>query len=143
MKTFSLYHKDTGFFTGRTLTCDAAHFRQNVPDGMSVIAGVYDHLSQRVDLSGPKAVVIDYKPAQPSEHHEWNASTRRWQLHAAAAGRIAARATALHQIAQLELASSRAMRELALSITPEATSAALDRLRALDSKIAELRKDLP
>lgn len=76
MNTFSVYNKETGFFTGTYITC-AGHFLDlNVPEGCSCMLGTYDHLSQRIDLES--STVIDYQPPQPSENHQWDADAKRW-----------------------------------------------------------------
>jgi hypothetical protein len=104
----------------------------NFPDGHGVIEGIYDHLRKRVDIATGE--LVDYQPPQPSTDHEWNAETKRWQLNAAAQGKIDAHADALGRIAALEAQGIRSMRELALG-----QPGAQDRLAAIDAQIAGLR----
>lgn len=77
MNSYSIYFLESGIFTGGIVSCDPERLLANVPDACSCILGVYDHLSQRVDLE--TGAVIDYQPPQPSENHAWNAETRRWE----------------------------------------------------------------
>lgn len=78
MNTYSLYSLETGLFTGCALSCslDRLMDEVNVPAGCGVIVGVYDHLSQKVDLATGQ--VVDYQPPQPSSDHVWDISSRRW-----------------------------------------------------------------
>jgi hypothetical protein len=78
MSTFSLYDEQTGLFIGVVAEC--------VPTGIgdmlishphcSFVMGEFDALSQRVDLATGE--VVAYQPPAPSEHHAWNAGTKRW-----------------------------------------------------------------
>ena len=79
--------------------------------------------------------MIDLLPEQPSSDHEWSATDRRWQVKPEVLAREEARRVAMLRINQLEQSGIRSLRELALG---EARAA--DRLKALDSEIAALRK---
>ncbi|WP_428421978.1 tail fiber assembly protein [Methylibium sp.] len=52
----------------------------NIPSGLAAREGVYDHLSQRVDLI--TGAVVDWQPPAPAdtefETWAWDAKTRRW-----------------------------------------------------------------
>ena len=130
------YDEATGLFTGRSLSVTdgehaAAAIKANTPPGKVGFEGDVDPLAQRVDVSTGK--LVDYQPPQPSADHEWDASTKRWQLTAAAATRKRARAAALQQIAALEQSQHGAVRDALLG-------RGTDRLKAIDEQIAELRK---
>lgn len=84
-------------------------------------------------------VVVDYVPEQPSPEHEWNTTTRRWCLSEAAQKRAQERIDALAQIATLEAAQLRPMRELALN---SQNAEARQRLEAIETEIAALRASL-
>jgi hypothetical protein len=75
-KTWSFYRLSDGTFTGRTLCVPDNAIAMNTPAGLAVKAGIFDHLSQRVDVDSGE--VVDYQPPQPNDDHEWNAEVRRW-----------------------------------------------------------------
>jgi hypothetical protein len=79
-QTYSLYDKTTGIFTGTKLSCADQYLQQNVPSGMSPMAGDYDDLSQRVDLA--TGAVINYQPPAPlndtMQTWAWDVPTMRW-----------------------------------------------------------------
>jgi hypothetical protein len=137
MRVVSFYHKVTGLFHARHLmSSDAKAIVRNTPhDHIALDGDHFDRLSQRIDIETGK--VIDQLPEQPSVEHEWNATDRRWQLKPEVVAREEARRHAIQRISQLELSGIRSLRELALG---EAKAA--DRLKALDSEIAALRKSL-
>jgi hypothetical protein len=109
--------------------------RANAPPGHGVVEGIFDHLSQRVDVATGK--VIDYQPPQPSADHEWHAPSKRWLLSDAATQRQARREAALKEIVRLESQQPRALREAALG-----QAGAVERLRLIDEQIAALRPQL-
>ncbi len=74
MKTYSVWDKKTGLFTGQIFECLERHMTQNVPAGCSTEEGKFDHLSQRME----KGELVDYVPDRPSDRHEWNEETKRW-----------------------------------------------------------------
>jgi len=137
MRVVSFYHKVSGLFHARHLmSSDAKSIALNTPhDHIAIDGDHYDRLSQRIDTSTGK--VIDLLPEQPSADHEWNATDRRWQIKPEVVAREESRRHALLRITQLEMSGVRSLRELALG---EAKAA--DRLRALDTEIAALRKTL-
>jgi len=136
MSAYKFYHKATGLFLPAVFqTDDPRMLRNNTPAGHAALEGEYDHLSQRVDVSDPAAPkVVDYQPPQPSSDHEWNASTKRWQLSQAAAGRLAAQTAARQRIVELEASAAPLLRKSVLG-----DAAALDALRALDAEISALQ----
>jgi len=139
MKHFGFHHRDTGLLHQRTLMVDdlspLASATLSAPPGHVPIEGVFDHLSQRVEIATGQ--VVGYQPPQPSADHEWNASTKRWCLTAATVAKQAARQAALARIAALEASQPRTLREAALG-----HAGALDRLAAIDTEIAALRAAL-
>jgi hypothetical protein len=137
VRVVSFYHKVTGLFHARHLmSSDAKAITLNTPhDHIALDGDHFDRLSQRMDIKTGQ--VIDQVPAQPSADHEWNSTDRRWQVKPEVVAREEARRHALLRISQLEQSGIRSLRELALG---EAKAA--DRLKALDSEIAELRKSI-
>ncbi|HEY4972900.1 MAG TPA: hypothetical protein VII41_04785 [Steroidobacteraceae bacterium] len=136
-RVVSFYHKVSGLFHARHLmSSDAKSIALNTPDEHIAIDGDhFDRLSQRIDVKTGK--VIDLLPTQPSDDHEWNATDRRWQMKPEVVAKEETRRHAILRITQLEMSGVRSLRELALG---EAKAA--DRLKALDSEIAALRKSL-
>jgi hypothetical protein len=136
-RVVSFYHKVSGLFHARHLmSSDAKSIALNTPDEHIAIDGDhFDRLSQRIDVKTGK--VIDLLPTQPSDDHEWNATDRRWQMKPEVVAKEETRRHAILRITQLEMSGVRSLRELALG---EAKAA--DRLKALDTEIAELRKSL-
>jgi hypothetical protein len=84
-------------------------------------------------------LVIDYRPEKPSDEHEWNDSTKRWQLSQAAQTRDANRSSAQAQIVSLELRQARCLRELAID---PSNADARKRVVDIDRQIAEIRPAL-
>lgn len=129
MKHYRYYDEATGLFHSATVKAtDPKDALAGIPAGHRIIEGEFDHLSQRVEISTGQ--IVDYQPPQPSQDHEWNPETKRWQLCAAAERRQ----SALVQIAALEATQPRAIREALLG------RGGLDRLREIDDQIAALRK---
>jgi len=117
MRTLHLYDVATGIFSGQSFsTNDIAGFeeglRLNTPPGHATIEGDIDHLSQAVDLKTGE--IIDYRPPAPDSDHEWNSTTRRWQLKPEVQELQQKRAAALAEISALEAQQPRAIRELLL-----------------------------
>ena len=137
MRVVSFYHKVSGLFHARHLmSSDAKSIALNTPrDHIAIDGDHYDRLSQRIDIKTGN--VVDQLPAQTSDDHEWNATDRRWQVKPEVVAREQTRRHAILRISQLEMSGLRSLRELALG---EAKAA--DRLKALDSEIATLRKTL-
>lgn len=137
LRVVSFYHKVSGLFHARHLmTSDAKSIALNTPhDHVAIDGDHFDRHSQRIDVSTGK--VVDLLSDQPSADHEWNATDRRWQLKAEVVAKEETRRHAILRISQLELSGIRSLRELALG---EAKAA--DRLKALDTEIAALRKTI-
>lgn len=143
LQHFSFYHSETGLFHQSMLTCaDEEQAARNTPAGYVHIAGVFDPLSQRVDIETGN--VVDWQPAQPSADHTWDTTTRRWVLSASAAERERKRVRARARIAELEAKQARAVREHLLGIEPSEADRARGALtlREIDQEIARLRADL-
>jgi hypothetical protein len=138
IRTWSFHHRETGLFNGCTYSADSSvsiPSAANTPPDHVPLEGVFDHLSQRVDLATGQ--VVDYQPPAPSPDHEWNATTKRWQLSQAAQARAAARQAAERRIAALEAGQHRTLREAALGLP-----GAHDRLAAVEAEITGLREAL-
>lgn len=71
----SLYDPATGLFTGQTVSGVLAN-----PSGLAAIPGVFDHLSQRVNLETGQ--IEDYQPDAPADDDlrtwDWDAQIKRW-----------------------------------------------------------------
>lgn len=140
-RTFSFYHRETGEVHPQRYSTDAAEPRlsasvaANTPADHQAVEAELDHLSQRVDLTGEKPMIVDHQPPQPSADHEWDAATRRWQLTAVAASREADRQAARARIQALEQSQHAAVRDAILGRGSE-------KLAAIDAEIAELQKQL-
>lgn len=89
MKTYTLFHTASGFFTGRTLSIPANMLALNTPDGMGAIEGNFDHLCQRLDLVTRE--VVDWTPPAPADDEfrawSWDTGSRRWVAAPTAAAR--------------------------------------------------------
>jgi hypothetical protein len=136
MSTYSFYHPETGQIHHQAFgTDDARMLKANTPAGYVATPGCLDPLSQRIDVTTGE--VVDYQPPSPSPDHEWNATTKRWQINAAVTAKAEAHRCAKASIAALEVSGVRTARELALG-----HAGALDRLKALDIEIAAQRLKL-
>lgn len=120
MKTITLFDQQTGEIK-RVLTLPEKAIAANVPDSCGFKVGRFDKFSQRVDIATGDVI----------EHRDeaLNAARQREMRERDARRRIAA----------LEQAQARPMRELAIDPNNDA---AKQRLAAIDSEIAERRKDL-
>ena len=133
MRTWSFYHPQSGeFLNSRYRSNIDDHLKINTPDGYVAIEGEFDHLSQRVDVAN--GTVIDWQPPRPTDEHEWNGETKRWQLNSSTLATQRAKEQARSRIQQLDSKSTRALRELALGI-----NGAHERLRAIEDELQALR----
>lgn len=135
---FSVYNKETGLFTGLVLSTSnpTAEWRStNIPNGLDIVEGEYNYLKFRVD----DGQVIDYIPPAPSSDHEWNPTTKEWELRAEAQRRSDQARVALTIISTLEMQQLRAMRELLLDPN---NKAARGKLAEIESQIVTVRQDL-
>jgi hypothetical protein len=140
VKIVSFYHKDTGMLHGSQLVVsDDSLVKANTPTDHLPIDGHHDPLSKRVNIATGE--LMDYQPPTPSSEHEWNPTTKRWQLSAAAAERESKRSLAFNRIEHLENSQARALRELAVG-TPAEKLEAEKRLQAAYAEIATLRLQL-
>lgn len=137
MKTVSFYDPQTGLFTGRRFTGPGKYIARNTPDGCVAMEGVFDHLSQRVDLETGE--VVDYQPPKPDDDHEWDEHRRQWRLKREIRRSLRQRAETLRSIEELERKQLRPARELA--IDPE-NAEARQRLTEIEAQIAALRGEL-
>lgn len=102
MKSYSYYYAESGLFTGRSTA------RISLPreiEGCLYIEGIFDHLSQRIDIATGK--VIDYQPPRPSADHEWvhdedGVRVRRWRLNKEAQEAINADKSARIELAEID-----------------------------------------
>lgn len=76
MNTWSTYFLDTGLFTGFALGVPTDSLDANIHDECGCIIGVYDPLSQRVDVV--TGLVVDYQPPRPSPDYAWDNECKRW-----------------------------------------------------------------
>lgn len=140
MRSVSFYHKETGLLHAVTVVAsDDEAIKLNTPADHEPIdnpadGSVHDHLSRRVDLE--TKTVVDYQPPQPSPDHEWNETTKRWQLNSATRERESKRRDAHARIAALADEERHLIRRLALNAFD---GEAKERLAKIDSEIAELR----
>lgn len=142
MKIFHFYHEETGLFHDGSIGINVAEghediARRNAPPGHKAIEGMFDRLSQRVDVTS--GAVVEYQPPQPSVDHVWDAAHKRWLLSDVAAQRNVAREAAQAQILELERQSVSPMR--ALLLNPQ-DAEARPILAAIDAQINALRGQL-
>lgn len=141
MRTIHFYSLLTGIFSKHTLRVSSRNadeiIRANTPAEYAAREGVIDPCSQRVDLKTGE--VIDYRPAAPDEHHEWNDQRKRWLLKPDIANVRAIDAATREKIAEIERSQQRAVRELAIDATNEVARA---KLIETDARIAKLRNVL-
>jgi hypothetical protein len=140
MKTITLFDLGTGQLK-RVLTLPDHAIERNVPEGLGVIQGRFDPLSQRVDLT--TGAVVDYVPPQPDEDHEWRDNVingrPRWVKKPEVVERELRVAGARREIERLESTQLRAMRELLID---SSNVEARGRLQEIEAAIAEKRKAL-
>jgi hypothetical protein len=139
VRAVSFYHKETGQLAGNhMIVSDNEMLVLNTPPDHIAIDGHHDHLSKRVNIETKE--IVDYQPPQPSDAHEWNDSTKRWQLNSISQEKLDKRNSALQAIAILEMRQPRMLREIALQ-SPGWMTAKAD-LIEIENMIIELRKDL-
>jgi hypothetical protein len=135
MKVVTFADEKTGEFKHSFSTNDETAVALSTPAGHIAVEGRHDRLSKRYDIAAGK--VIEYQPPSPSSDHRWDETSTRWVLNEDVKAKLQAKAAARSQIELLERQQGRALREHALG-----DAAAADRLKALDDRIAALRKDL-
>lgn len=143
MKTWSIYVRDSGLFTGRRYQGPEEQLRHNVPDECAAIEGVFDHLAQRV-VDGE---VQDWIPPAPADTvmvaHVWQPDVRRWLPVPTPAAIERERQHAIQaEIEALEARQARPMREFAIATDSAAMAAAVAKLADLDAQIAMRRVQL-
>jgi hypothetical protein len=84
--------------------------------------------------------VVDWQPPQPDEDHEWDGTTKRWQLKEEVVRARHEKIIAQEVIDKAESGSLRSMREALLLVLPEGETKS--RLRAADDQIAAQRPKL-
>lgn len=85
--------------------------------------------------SAAAAVLIDYQPPAPSTDHEWDSTSKRWNLSAAAQAKAQGRQAAQARIAELTASQHQHVRELLLG-----SLSARPRLQSIQDEIAMLSK---
>jgi hypothetical protein len=143
MSTWSFYDMKTGVLIGRTFTADTdAMLAANTPAGHGAVEGAHDHMSKRVNLKTGK--VVDWQPPAPKDDDmqtwAWDAEAKRWvSAPTAKAEALRQREALTAEIVRLEQGQARALRELALATDNGTRGAALNRLRDIEARAAEIR----
>lgn len=152
--TWCFFDATTGLFAPGRMTCAAGpNLVANTPAGHIAIAGLYDHLSQKVDIEagGASPVVIDYQPTAPADDAlqtwAWDAGIKRWvATPTLAANKIARKVPVQAAIEALEANDShqRSLREILLAVVASQTppSESVTALSAIEDDIADLRATL-
>ena len=136
MRSVSFYHKDTGIIADRRMVfSDPDAISLNTPVDHIVIDGHHDHLCRRVNVETGE--LIDYQPPQPSPDHEWDVTTKRWNINAEIQERQQKQLRASAELDRLEKKAIRMLIEITLGDLTQ-----LSRLTALNAQIAKLREDL-
>lgn len=78
---YTFYDLSTGLFTnGQSYSGPDAPDSSNTPKGMGAVLGLFDHLSQKFDLTTGE--VVDYQPPAPADDEmqtwAWSTDTKRW-----------------------------------------------------------------
>lgn len=162
MKTWSFYKTEDGSFTGvHFSSTNESYLPDNTQPGCSAIEGIYDHLSQRIDvtvlheiskLDSSKeaerianlrtALVVDYMPTQPSDDHEWNADTKRWQVKPDIVAKQQRNDQALSELQALDAKENRAVSDVIADPEDKQAKARLTDIRAKKEALRALRKSL-
>lgn len=139
MKSWSMYDMKTGLFSRKSFS-GPNHWRPRLTEGMVLLEGEYDHLSQCVDLESGE--VVDYQPPRPSDDHEWihddpdtGRRVRRWMLKPAVTQRRAQLAAAKAELEQIDLALIRPMEELMADPKDATARAKFQELKARKAEI--------
>lgn len=151
MTVWSFYDPKTGALAARTFRGRDKLLTLNTPAGLAPIEGQLDPLSQRVDVEAlaasdsadhPSNFIVDYRPPQPSDQHEWDVKSRRWRLTLEAQQEVERDELARREIAAIEqLSGPRAVREALIAVLPDGTPEK-SRLLELDAEAAEQRKNI-
>lgn len=146
-KTWHVYDKTTGEFTGETFSSSVADpanddlpngMEANVPDGRAVIAAAHvDHLSKKIDLDTGE--VVDHVPPAPSDDHFWHTDQKRWYIKPEVAGKRNRHAATMQKIDALEAKQHRIIRDIFLN---DENGEAKKKLHDIEDQIVELRKEL-
>lgn len=142
MRNVTFYHRDTGDLHHMSVVAsDDTAVELNTPAEHVAIDHPQDGkqlhpFTHKVNVLTGEA--YEYRPPQPTDEHEWDDASRRWQLNAVARATRHAHNMALHRIRHLEThVQPRAIRELVLGYDGAAA-----RLRAIDDEILKLRPEL-
>lgn len=140
IRHFWAYRLTDGSFTGEVYGATSATptwIEMNKRNGRGLIEADSINIEcQRVDLETGQ--VVEFVP-DPPEGFIWNPVRRVLEQDPVVLNRVDERNAAVNEIARLETAQHRALRELMLNITDES---AVERLRSIDNQIAEQRKRL-
>ena len=131
MSEFSFYDIETGLFSNRHFSGDAAFLAVNTPPGFVAVPGIIDPATKKADPA--TGIITDYRPSAPGPYYTWNDAQRRW-IDTGAENLLALKEK-IRLIEREEQA--RALREHALNL-PGATA----RLQAFDDKIAAFRAEI-
>lgn len=147
-RTWSFYDDVTGLFSASRVTCSDADLAANTPAGHTALEGVYDRLSQMVDIEGASQEVVDYIPDAPADDSlqtwSWDTGTKRWVATPTLLANKNARKVPIQAaIDAIELSDShaRSLREVLLAVVASTTppSASVTVLSDADADIQALR----
>lgn len=133
VRTYALFHADTGRFANRLITCEEGRAEHMVGAGYVCIA----------DVTGPHAKklvggeLVEERGAQPSADHEWNPVLCDWRIKASVLAAQQSIADAKASILELEAGQARILRERDLG--DMTLVEARQRLRDVDDQIKALR----
>lgn len=133
----AIYEVASGLWTGAEMTILPSTVEANTPEGcmaVEIVAGNPANLR----LADGKLVDYIAPPPEPTKDYQWSKEHQSWIYTEAAALRVADAQKARANIAQLEAASLRAIREWMLTGNVEV----FYRLKEVDDKISESRKSL-
>lgn len=132
------YDEATGMFTGQSISVSATAAERTVnayaTPGQKAFFGVADPQSQRVDVV--TGGLVEHRPPQPSDEHEWHLLMRRWVKRPEVQAAEGKRSAALAEIERLEKLQIRSISDLLDNPNDQTARENYDRRK---SRIAELR----
>jgi hypothetical protein len=141
---YQFYDIVTGIFSGRSYSGPSEHLIDNTPPNCAAKIGVFDHLSQKVDLSTGK--VVDYVPDSPKNDDNkswaWNPDIKRWVANPTLLANKTSRISAIQSaIDAQERMQDRPLRELmtAFRLSLPVPIFAANKMASIDAEILRLR----